>query len=195
MEAKIKVSVLGFSFNQTRSGTYGLVLSEEEGPRRLMVIVGTPEAQSIAFELQQSKPPRPLSHDLFKSLLQQLDIKLLEVLIYRYEDGIYFSKMFLRQNNEIIELEARTSDAVAIALRIKAPIYVFESILRYQGVVFEDKDSGKTSDNLEEDELDLSLDYSLLNKEELEVMLKDAIDGEDYELASLLRDELKKKED
>lgn len=194
MDEKVKVSVLGFSFNQTRSGTYGLVLSEEDGPRRLMVVVGTPEAQSIAFELQQSKPPRPLSHDLFKSLIQQFKITVLEVLIYKYEDGIYFSKIFLRQKEEIVELESRTSDAVAIALRVKAPIFTFESIMSNQGVVFDERDQNKNSEPSAEDELDLSLDYSLLNKDELETMLQDAIEGEDYELASLLRDELRKKD-
>lgn len=194
MDEKVKVSVLGFSFNQTRSGTYGLVLSEENGPRRLMVVVGTPEAQSIAFELQQSKPPRPLSHDLFKSLVQQLKITVLEVLIYKYEDGIYFSKIFLRQKEDIVELESRTSDAVAIALRVKAPIFTLESIMSNQGVVFDERDQNKSSDQSDDDELDLSLDYSLLNKDELETMLQEAIEGEDYELASLLRDELKKKE-
>ncbi|WP_308600920.1 bifunctional nuclease family protein [uncultured Dysgonomonas sp.] len=193
MENKIKLSVLGFSFNQSQSGTYGLVLAEEDGLRRLMIVIGTPEAQSIAFKLQGSIPPRPLTHDLFQTLLAQLAILLLEVNIYKYEDGVFFSKMILRQGTEIIEIESRTSDAIAIALRTKSPVYTSEIIMQEQAVVFDDNTS---EDNASENEKDnLALDYSLLNEEELESLLKDAIDGEDYELASLLRDELLKKKD
>lgn len=193
MENKIKLSVLGFSFNQSQSGTYGLVLAEEDGLRRLMIVIGTPEAQSIAFKLQGSIPPRPLTHDLFQTLLAQLGILLLEVNIYKYEDGVFFSKMILRQGTEIIEIESRTSDAIAIALRTKSPVYTSEIIMQEQAVVFDDNIS---EDNASENEKDnLALDYSLLNEEELESLLKDAIDGEDYELASLLRDELLKKKD
>ena len=181
MENKIKLSVLGFSFNQSQSGTYGLVLAEEDGLRRLMIVIGTPEAQSIAFKLQGSIPPRPLTHDLFQTLLAQLGILLLEVNIYKYEDGVFFSKMILRQGTEIIEIESRTS------------VYTSEIIMQEQAVVFDDNTS---EDNASENEKDnLALDYSLLNEEELESLLKDAIDGEDYELASLLRDELLKKKD
>lgn len=193
MENKIKLSVLGFSFNQSQSGTYGLVLAEEDGLRRLMIVIGTPEAQSIAFKLQGSIPPRPLTHDLFQTLLAQLGILLLEVNIYKYENGVFFSKMILRQGTEIIEIESRTSDAIAIALRTKSPVYTSEIIMQEQAVVFDDNTS---EDNASENEKDnLALDYSLLNEEELESLLKDAIDGEDYELASLLRDELLKKKD
>lgn len=193
MEDKIKLSVLGFSFNQSQSGTYGLVLAEEDGLRRLMIVVGTPEAQSIAFKLQGSTPPRPLTHDLFQSLLAQFGITLLEVNIYKYDDGVFYSKLQLRQGSYLTELESRTSDAVAIALRTKAPIYTSEEIMQAQAVVF---DENSTPENYQEDDKDfLALDYSLLNEEELESLLKEAIDGEDYELASLIRDEIMKKKD
>ena len=168
-------------------------MAEEDGLRRLMIVIGTPEAQSIAFKLQGSIPPRPLTHDLFQTLLAQLGILMLEVNIYKYEDGVFFSKMILRQGTEIIEIESRTSDAIAIALRTKSPVYTSEIIMQEQAVVFDDNTS---EDNASENEKDnLALDYSLLNEEELESLLKDAIDGEDYELASLLRDELLKKKD
>ncbi|MDH6307098.1 bifunctional DNase/RNase [Dysgonomonas sp. PFB1-18] len=191
MEEKVKLSVLGFSFNQTQSGAYGLVLAEEDGIRRLMVVVGTPEAQSIAFKLQGSVPPRPLTHDLFKSLLSQLGVVLREVQIYKYENGVFFSKMILSQGEHIVEIESRTSDAVGIALRTRSPIYTTERIMQEQAIIF---DENSVQDNARDDEKDsLALDYSLLNQEELETLLKDAIEGEDYELASLLRDELKRK--
>lgn len=193
MEDKIKLSVLGFSFNQTQSGTYGLVLAEEDGMRRLMIVVGTPEAQSIAFKLQGSVPPRPLTHDLFQALLAQFGITLLEVDIYKYENGVFFARMVLKQGSYITHVESRTSDAVSIALRTKSPIFTTEKIMQEQAVVV---DENSTLENSQDDDRDhLALDYSLLNEDELESLLKDAIAGEDYELASLLRDEIMKKKD
>ncbi|MBB4036339.1 hypothetical protein GGR21_002241 [Dysgonomonas hofstadii] len=191
MDNKVKLSVLGFSFNQTQSGAYGLVLAEEDGIRRLMIVVGTPEAQSIAFKLQGSIPPRPLTHDLFKSLLSEAGIVLREVEIYKYENGVFFAKLVLLQEDKVMEIESRTSDAVAIALRTKSPIYTTETIMREQAVIFDENAMQETSGDEGRD--DPALDYSLLSPEELETLLKDAVDGEDYELASLLRDELKKK--
>lgn len=191
MDNRVKLSVLGFSFNQTQSGAYGLVLAEEDGIRRLMIVVGTPEAQSIAFKLQGSVPPRPLTHDLFRDLLSASDITLSEVEIYKYENGVFFAKLVLRQGDNDIEIESRTSDAVAIALRTKSPIYTTEAIMREQAVIFDENTVQETSD--EDDGDNLALDYSILSSEELETLLKDAVDGEDYELASLLRDELNKK--
>ena len=191
MDNRVKLSVLGFSFNQTQSGAYGLVLAEEDGIRRLMIVVGTPEAQSIAFKLQGSVPPRPLTHDLFKSLLSEAEIILREVEIYKYENGVFFAKLVLRQGDKDMEIESRTSDAVAIALRTKSPIYTTETIMREQAVIFDENATQETTGDEEKD--DLALDYSLLSPDELETLLKDAVDGEDYELASLLRDELNKK--
>lgn len=193
MNKKIKLSVLGFSFNQTRTGTYGLVLAEENGPRRLMLVVGTPEAQSIAFQLQGTVPPRPLTHDLFKETLETFSIDLLEVHIHQFSDGVFYSKLIMKANNQIVELDSRTSDAVSLALRTKSPIYTYDYIMQELGVVFNESESSDLNDESNQDDLDLSIDYSLLNREELATMLEDAIDGEDYELASILRDELDKK--
>ncbi|WP_029906423.1 bifunctional nuclease family protein [Prevotella sp. 10(H)] len=192
MNERVKLSVLGFSFNQTQSGAYGLVLAEEDGARRLMIVVGTPEAQSIAFKLQGSHPPRPLTHDLFKSLFNQLDITLREAEIYKYENGVFFSRMLLSQGDKTIYIESRTSDAVGIALRTKSPIYTTEAIMQEQAIIF-DESSIQDTGASEDDKDNLALDYSLLDKDELETLLKDAIEGEDYELASLLRDELQRK--
>ncbi|MBK5722707.1 bifunctional nuclease family protein [Dysgonomonas sp. Marseille-P4677] len=191
MDSRVKLSVLGFSFNQTQSGAYGLVLAEENSVRRLMVVVGIPEAQSIAFNLQGAIPPRPLTHDLFKSILYQLGATLEEIEIYKYENGVFFSRLTISQGEKKIQIESRTSDAVGIALRTKSPIYTTERIMQEQAIVF---DENSLQENTVENEKDNSaLDYSLLNSDELESLLKNAIDGEDYELASLLRDELNKK--
>lgn len=192
MGKRVRLSVLGFSFNQTQSGAYGLVLSEEGGMRRLMVVVGTPEAQSIAFKLQGTVPPRPLTHDLFSTLISQLGLTLREVEIYKYEEGIFFSRIILEQADNVIQLESRTSDAVAIALRTKSPIFTTEDIMQEHAIIF-DENTNKETLSEEEAVDDNSVDYSLLKQSELESLLKEAVEGEDYELASLLRDELEKK--
>lgn len=193
MEERVRLSVLGFSFNQTQSGAYGLVLAEENGIRRLMVIVGTPEAQSIAFRLQGAAPPRPLTHDLFTTLLSQFDIVLLEVEIYKYDDGIFFSKMHFSQSGKHIEIESRTSDAISVALRTQSPIYTTREIMKNHAIIF---DENPVREGSAEDEKNSPIqDYSLLDQDELEALLKEAIDGENYELASLLRDELKRKKE
>jgi hypothetical protein len=156
-----------------------------------MVIVGTPEAQSIAFKLQNSAPPRPLTHDLFQTLLTSFKITLLEVNIYKYENGVFFSQLLLKQGEDTITIESRTSDAVGIALRTKSPIFTTEAIMQELAVVLDDN---LAPDDAGDDERDnIALDYSLLNEEELESLLEDAVNGEDYELASILRDEIEKK--
>jgi len=203
----VRLSVLGFSFNQTQSGTYGLVLEEEKGLRRLMIIVGIPEAQSIAFKLHNTKPPRPLTHDLFQSLLSKFDIELKEVVIYKYDDGVFYSRLVFSGTDErVITINSRTSDAVAIALRTKSPIYTTEAIMEELGVVISESDNEQNEEltspassfdsiNPEERSITIGSNYSSFSDGELNNLLFDAISGEDYELASVLRDELEKRKD
>lgn len=201
LKKRVKLSVLGFSFNQTQSGTYGLVLGEEEGLRRLMIIVGTPEAQAIAFKLHDTKPPRPLTHDLFQSLLSKFNIKLKEVVIYKYEDGVFFSRLiFFGEDEALVTINSRTSDAISIALRTDSPIYTTEEIMEELGVVISEKEYEtnelpKTADGAFDENILIgeSNNYLSMNDEELNTMLLEAIKDEDYELASLLRDELDKR--
>lgn len=202
MTDKVRLSVLGFSFNQNRTGAYGLVLAEEGGARRLMVIVGTPEAQSIAFELQGTTPPRPLTHDLVCNIFTYFSITLLEVNIYKYSDGVFYSRLKLMQGDNISEIESRTSDAVGIALRTGSPIYTTEEIMQELGVVFDEsvsrqkQDKGDiTDDSIVDIEKANDEDYSFMSTLELEELLKKAVSQENYELASIIRDALKKKKD
>lgn len=187
--------VLGFSFNQTQSGTYGLVLAEEGGVRRLMIVVGAPEAQSIAFKLQNTEPPRPLTHDLFYSFMSEFNIVLQEVFIYKYENGVFYSQLVFRQGEFLATIESRTSDAIGIALRSRSNIYTTEKIMQELAVVFSsvDEDSEDVDFIKGNDSAEYMDAYSLLSKDELEAMLYDAIKQEDYELASVLRDELDKR--
>ena len=198
-ENKIKLTVLGFSFNQTQSGTYGLVLAEEEGLRRLMVIVGTPEAQSIAFKLQDTEPPRPLTHDLFYSLMESLNISLKEVLIYKYKNGVFYSRLIFKQNKEEIRVESRTSDAIGIALRSNSPIYTTEEIMEELAIVVtnsSDEDQEEESEMIAGNDSTEYIDsYAELSVVELESMLYDAVDKEDYELASVLKNKIDEKQE
>lgn len=196
VQKKIKLSVLGFSFNQTQSGTYGLVLAEDDGLRRLMIIIGTPEAQSIAFVLHDTQPPRPLTHDLFISMMNEFNIVLKEVLIYKYENGVFFSKLLLKgEGQNSVVIESRTSDAIAIALRFSSPIYTTEEIMQELAIVVSESDDESELESFEPlAGTEAKQDYSSFSKEELEAMLTDAIEGEDYELASILRDEINKKQ-
>lgn len=193
MVEKVRLTVLGFSFNQTQSGTYGLVLSEEIGVRRLMIVVGAPEAQSIAFRLQDVVPPRPLTHDLFKPILDSFSINLQEVIIHSFSEGVFHSKLIFRQADHLVEIDSRTSDAVALAIRNDAPIYTTESIMKELSVVIDDSVLEEEKKDLKEELSDKPYDFSLLNTEQLQDMLKDAVKEEDYELASLIRDEIVRK--
>lgn len=194
MDKKIKLSVLGFSFNQNHTGTYGLVLAEEKGQRRLVVMIGTAEAQAIAFKLQKTMPPRPLTHDLMHAIFITFDISLIEVMIYAYKDGIFYSRIVLRQNEKVVELESRTSDAINIALRTNSPIYATEYIMEELSVVFEDNNQIQTEGDTQ-DGTDLTGNYGQLDSDEIKSLLEKAVNDENYELASILRDELKKRHD
>ncbi|MFR9165347.1 MAG: bifunctional nuclease domain-containing protein [Dysgonomonas sp.] len=196
MEKKVKLSVLGFSYNQTQSGTYGLVMAEEKGIRRILIIVGMPEAQSIAFKLHNTEPPRPLSHDIIQALIDEYNITLQEVFIHKYNDGIYYSKLiFTDSNGVLVTLDSRTSDAIAIALRTNSPIYTTEEIMQNYGLVItEDNHNTLIEDDLSTPNLDKEVsNYSLFSESELDNMLAEAINEEDYEQASTLRDEIEKR--
>jgi len=197
--SKIKLNVLGISYSQTQSGAYALVLTEEKGERRIPIIVGGFEAQSIAIQLEGLKPPRPLTHDLFMNFAQSFKINLIEVNIYKLEEGVFYSKLFCDDGKKQITIDTRTSDAIALALRFKCPIYTTEEIMERAGIVLELGQESKKP-NLTEDTTITEAtpsaaagsmeQYKDFTTQELNDMLKEAIDNEDYEKASLIRDEL-----
>ncbi|MBN2262519.1 MAG: bifunctional nuclease family protein [Prolixibacteraceae bacterium] len=191
---KIKLNVLGLSISQTQTGAYALVLSEENGDRRIPIIIGPVEAQSIAIQLEGLHPPRPLTHDLFKNIANAFGIDLVEVVIYKLEEGIFYSELICEQDGNRIAVDSRTSDAVALALRFRCPIYTTEEIIQKAGIVIEVSDRNSGDQNKDEglSEGD-SYDYNTI--EELEQMLKDAVKDENYELASELRDEITRRKE
>ncbi len=197
---KIKLNVLGISYSQTQSGAYALVLSEEEGSRRIPIIVGGFEAQAIAIELEGLKPPRPLTHDLLKNLAGSYGIKIIEVNIHKLEDGVFYANIICDNGDRQLVLDARTSDAIALALRFKCPIYTTDDIVDKAGIVLDFEKgtiSGQQEISDDDDEPPLrkegSGQYVSYTLEELHELLKEAVENEDYEKASEIRDEIKKR--
>lgn len=201
----IKLNVLGISYSQTQSGAYALILTEENGERRIPIIVGGFEAQSIAIELEGLKPPRPLTHDLFVSFSKSYDIQIKEILIYKLEEGVFFSQLLCDDGSQKITIDARTSDAIALALRFKCPIYTTEEIINKAGIVLDfekegDKEESDDSNNFEDDiysetsdEKPTSSEFKSLDIEELKKLLSEAVANEDYEKASLIKIEIDKR--
>lgn len=186
---KIRLEIVGMSYSQSQSGAYALILGEIEGNRRLPIIIGGFEAQSIAVELEQMKPSRPLTHDLFKNFADQYHIRVIEVIIDQFKQGVFHAKLLCVHNNEETLIDARTSDAVALAIRFKCPIYTVEKIMAEAGILMDDtKMEGKEEEKsfTERKESEFS-DYTL---SELEKLLKKAVEQEDYERASVIRDEI-----
>ena len=194
---KIKLEIVGLSYSQTQTGAYALVLGEAEGKRRLPIIIGGFEAQAIAIELENMKPSRPLTHDLFKSFAETFGIDITEVIIYNLVEGVFFAKLICESEGQEIEIDTRTSDAIALAVRFDCPIYTYEFILSSAGIILED-DAGE--EDIEE-QLEMAAvssetdtdDLDSMPLEELERQLEDAINQENYELASQLRDEINKR--
>ena len=192
---RIKLNILGLSYSQTQTGAYALVLAEEEGERRIPIIIGGVEAQSIAIKLEGLTPPRPLTHDLFLNFAKAFDVEILEVIIYKLEEGIFYSELVCKRGSETLHIDSRTSDAVALALRFNCPIYTYDEIMDKAGIVLDfdaDEEAGDT-DAYEEPIKGKRQEGEFAGKtlEELKMMLDDAVQKEDYERASRIRDEIK----
>lgn len=195
MNSEIKLTITGLVYNQTVVGTYGLVLSEEFGNRRFSVMIGEPEAQSIALKMNNKKSPRPLTHDLIKSLLNTFGATLQKVLIYDMINDVFYSELHVMKEDKIMIVDARTSDAVALAVRVDCPIFIKSEILDIVGTEVEQvvsQDSVKSELPFEPDDLSEE-DMDLLSLDSLEEMLEEAINKEKYELAVTIRDAIKRK--
>ena len=192
---KVRLEIVGLSYSQTQSGAYALVLGESSGSRRLPIIIGGFEAQAIAIELEKMSPSRPLTHDLFKSFAQTFDISVNEVLIYNLVEGIFYAKLLCTDGTQEVEIDARTSDAIALAVRFNCEIYTYEFILKSAGIVLDDDAEVTIADDTLSDTRDINKildadEYKAKSSEELKSMLQTALDEEKYEMASKIRDEL-----
>jgi bifunctional DNase/RNase len=191
---RIKLKVMGISYSQTQSGAYALILIEENGERRMPIIIGGFEAQAIVIKLENLDPPRPLTHDLFKKFADVFHISVIEVMIYKLEEGVFFSKLVCNNGEKEYSIDSRTSDAVAIALRFDCPIFIAEEILEKAGITINPTDTGSATateiDGLFEPE---SNKYDSYSDEELYKLIDEAVKTEDYERAASIRDEIEKR--
>jgi hypothetical protein len=198
---KIKLEIIGLSYSQTQSGAYALFLGEEDGKRRLPIIIGGFEAQAIAVELENMQPSRPLTHDLFRNFAVEFGVHIDEIVIYNLKEGIFYSHLICSKDGETKEIDARTSDAIAMAVRFNCPIYTYEFILTQAGVVLDenaDEEKPKTLPKKSTEKKALSSsgvenEFASQSTEELKESLMRAIDEEAYETASKIRDELSKR--
>jgi len=185
---------MGISYSQTQSGAYALILIEENGERRIPIIIGGFEAQAIVIKLENLDPPRPLTHDLFKKFADEFDISVIEVMIYKLEEGVFFSKLVCNNGEKEYSIDSRTSDAVAIALRFGCPIFITEAILEKAGITINPTGAeisiANGVDSLFEQE---STKYDSYSDEELYKMIDEAVKTEDYERAAAVRDEIEKR--
>jgi hypothetical protein len=196
MEKKVALNIVGLSYSQTQTGAYALILGDDAGKRRLPIIIGNFEAQAIAIELEKMKPSRPLTHDVFFTVADQFDIKLKEVIIYNLVEGVFYAKLILDNGVKEEEIDARSSDAIALAVRFKSPIYAYEFIMSQAGISVEEEEAAGqtdvTSKGYEPKQQKEGL--NALSTSELEARLDKAIEEENYELASKLRDEIDKRQ-
>ncbi len=210
----VRLKIIALSYSQTQSGAYALILTEENGNRKLPIVIGAYEAQAIAIALENEiKPPRPLTHDLFKDFVDHFDVTISEVLIHKLDEGVFYSSIVCEKDGFRYIMDARTSDAVAISLRVNCPIFTYESILEKAGIILDDDEHeqlSSDSDSSEEDKVEESIkeeinkavsesstashtDYSGMSQTELEKALADAVNNEDYETAAKVRDELNRR--
>ncbi len=194
---KIKLDIVGLSYSQTQSGAYALVLGEVSGRRRLPIIIGSFEAQAIAIEIEKMTPSRPLTHDLFKNFAQSFGISIQEIIIYNLVDGIFYAKLICNDGKKTIEIDARTSDAIAMAVRFDCAIFTYEFILSSAGIVIEGNDFvylENMADATEEKSAATTAGgYATLSNEELKTKLQEALSDEAYEKAAKIRDELNRR--
>lgn len=203
----VKLSIKGISYSQTQNGAYALILNEVDGDRKLPIVIGAFEAQSIAIALEKEiKPPRPLTHDLFKNFAERFDIVIKQVIIHKLVDGVFYSSMICERDKIEEIIDARTSDAIALALRFNAPIFTYKNILDKAGIYLKVNPETENPDENLDDILstpetfgmqegeDSKSMYSKFSLSELHEMLEQAVQEEDYEKAANIRDEISKRE-
>lgn len=194
---KIELNILALSSSAEKTQTYAIILGEKHGTRKIPIVIGAFEAQAIVVSLDNIKPGRPLTHDLFYNFIQTFNIEVLEVIIYKFEESVFYAKLVCMKDGAVTEIDARTSDSIALAVRIGCPIFTFENIIQATGSMMDGAshiipsilDDSDEADDLTEEETSLST----LSVSELETLLDEALNNEDYDLAITIRDEINKR--
>lgn len=202
----VKLSIKGISYSQTQNGAYALILNEVDGERKLPIVIGAFEAQSIAIALEKEiKPPRPLTHDLFKNFAERFDIVVKQVIIHKLVDGVFYSSIICERDKIEEIIDARTSDAIALALRFNAPIFTYKNILDKAGIYLKTNPTDSDKENQPMDDMisnpesftaeaESGRAYIKYSLQELNDLLIQAVEQEDYEKAAKIRDEISKRE-
>jgi bifunctional DNase/RNase len=188
--SRIRLNIVGLSSGQS-NGSYTLILGEDNGRRKLPIIIGSFEAQAIAIEIEKIVPFRPMTHDLFVSFCKSFNITIVEIEIYNLIDGVFHAKLVCEKDGDTIEIDARTSDSIALAVRFKCPIYTFEDIMETAGVVFNEDIEEELE--AEKPAKPAGVDYTAQTLDKLHLLLEEALKNEDYGKAALIRDEIQKR--
>ena len=192
---KIELEIVALSHSITQTHSYAVVLGEVDGVRRLPIVIGGFEAQAIAVALEKMQPSRPLTHDLMKNFMNSFRIELHEIIICDLQEGIFFSKLVCSSDNDTIEIDSRTSDALALAVRFGCPIYTYENILSNAGILMEETEGEKKKKDknvalVEEEAISENADLKTMTLDELNTLLNEVLEQEDYVRAIAIRDEI-----
>jgi bifunctional DNase/RNase len=187
----VELEIIALSHSVTQSQNYAVILGELEGNRRLPIVIGGYEAQAIAVVLERMTPNRPLTHDLFKNALSSFGIEIKEIIINNLLDGIFYSQLICEKEGEVIKIDSRTSDALALAVRFSCPVYTYEFIMEAAGVVLEETEGELKKQSVQKDKSQKS--FSSYSTDELEKLLKKVLEEENYEKAAHIRDEINKR--
>lgn len=190
---KVKLEILGMTYSESSTGAYVLILGEQNGQRRLPIVIGGPEADAIAIGIEGTKNNRPLTHDLLLNFAKEFNVNIMEAVIYRFRDGVFYAILVCKHGDDLVTIDARPSDAIAIAVRVGCNISAFESVMQEAGIIMDDAEladeEGDPNDSINKVQGD-GTNFDLLTLVELENLLQEAIDNEDYEKAARIRDEI-----
>ena len=189
---KVNLEIIGLTYSESSTGAYVIIMGDKNSPRRLPIVIGSAEAESIAVGIEKHTNGRPHTHDLFLRFAKEFGIEIMEVVINRFRDGVYYAMLVCKQGDDLTMIDARPSDAIAIAVRVGCEIYAYESVMEEAGIIMDDmeaQDNDDTDDTpINKNQTKTSLD--LLDMDTLEELLQDAIDNEDYQRAAQIRDEI-----
>ncbi|MBQ4398535.1 MAG: bifunctional nuclease family protein [Bacteroidales bacterium] len=192
---KVNLEIVGLTYSESSTGAYVLILGDKNSQRRLPIVIGSAEAESIAVGIDHQRKGRPLTHDLFLRFAKEFGIEIMEVVINRFRDGVYYAMLVCKQGDDLTMIDARPSDAIAIAVRAGCEIYAYETVMDEAGIIMDDMEREGT-DEPDDGPINIGVDKSnldLLTIEELEELLQEAIDNEDYQKAAEIRDEINRR--
>ena len=188
---KVNLEIVGLTYSESSTGAYVLILGDKLSQRRLPIVIGSAEAESIAIGIEKHRNGRPHTHDLFLRFAKEFGVEVMEVVINRFRDGVYYAMLVCKQGNDLTMVDARPSDAIAIAVRAGCEIYAYETVMEEAGIIMEDMEKPTANDEGDHiNKVDASASLNLLDMEALEELLQEAIDNEDYEKAAKIRDEI-----